>query len=225
MQNRSETQKALVRSRDGRAVREERNSPFPDRVRMIFTFSLFIAALLLLSCAGTVARTPGKETVREYYFFDGISLKRTSPVQGRISVAEGVTAGNYGVLFFTREGFYPEAEVFKATEHPYETEVKALKRLADPRKGVLIGVVYKPVSGGKIRPRRGIVTLHKSEVVQIAGGNRTYAVMTDERGVYRIQLPAGEYAVSAGLGEPSEVVVERSKTVIHTIQKGIMLVD
>ncbi|MCC6346686.1 MAG: carboxypeptidase regulatory-like domain-containing protein [Nitrospirales bacterium] len=225
MRNRSRKQRALLHSEGGEAGREGRGLRSPSALGRLFALLLIVAAASFLSCAGAVKQAPIAELMDTCYLFDGISLQKITPVQGRISAAGGITEGNYGVLFFTKEGFYPSADVFRATERPYETEIRELIRLPYSRRGALVGVVYKAVSGGKLRPRRGIVSLYAGEVVRIDGRDRAYSVMTDAQGVYRIHLPPGEYVVSQRPGPIADVVIEPGKTTIHSIQRGAMLVD
>lgn len=187
---------------------------------------LFVGASFV-SCAATAPPpAPSRDAVEVYYVFDGSSLQKVTPVQGRITVEEGITEGNYGVVFSTKEGYAPLVEVFKAAERPYETKTKEFTELTDTRKGMLTGVVYKAVSGGKLRPRRGIVTLYPDLPLRIVGKDRVYTEPTDAKGVYRLLLPAGEYTVAFETGGPvATVVVEPGKTVIHPIRRGAMLVD
>ncbi|MBA3071155.1 MAG: hypothetical protein FP829_03175 [Nitrospirae bacterium] len=185
--------------------------------------------------------------------FDGTILKPVTPVrkdglsngvkitEGKFTEAYGITSGYYGVLFFTKTGFYPEAVVFKAGDEAIKIDKVSLKPMKDTKKGILTGVVYKPVMGGKLREHKGILKLFKDEKIIIKktnennppsppfskGGMGGFSgeTITDTRGVFMIELPSGEYNVIFNNRDEGKAVIEGGKTLIKNIQKGMALID
>ena len=182
------------------------------------------------SCAGnvmSVKSTPEsiEGTVAdgvEVSIFNGHAMKTVTPSAGRFRTPHQATAGLYEVLFFTKNNYRPKVVVIKAGEKKKTFKVESLKKLADPKKGALAGVVYKPVSGGKLVEHSGIAQVFKGEKIVITGKESPFSVMTDERGFFLSELPAGEYDITLG-GRAEKVNIEPGKTVIRNIQKGIVL--
>jgi len=198
-------------------------------------FLIFLTLFMLLnpSCAGVSAdikfeintdHIDGKvfndTTIK---IFDGLELRDVSISKNRFNEAHGITFGYYGVVFFTRNGFYPEVKVFEG-DSKLRTEV-ILNKLEDTKKGVLTGVVYKPITGGKLKRHRGIFEIFKDEKIDIVKDSIHQTVGTDDMGVFTILLAEGEYNMMMGGKEIDKVVIEPGKTTIKNIQKGMVLMD
>ncbi|MBI4655102.1 MAG: hypothetical protein HY752_08975 [Nitrospirae bacterium] len=157
----------------------------------------------------------------------GIISNGVKITDGKFAEAYDITPGYYGVLFFTKAGFEPEAVVFKAGDEAIKIAQVSLEPMKDTKKGILTGVVYKPVMGGRLREHKGILKIFKDEKVIIKGemGGFSGETITDTRGVFMIELPAGEYNVVFNNKDEGKVVIEGGKTLIKNIQKGMVLVD
>jgi hypothetical protein len=159
------------------------------------------------------------------YLFDGLKLKRLTPDRDRLSVEHGVSKGYYGVVFIIRDYYYPDVIVFKSNGIPFEVKPIALTPVKDKEMGVLTGVVYTPIVGGKLREHRGIKRLFSEEEVRIFNKKHSYKVKTDIRGVFTILLPEGEYSIVSGGSQGGKIRIKSGKTTIKNIQKGLVLID
>ncbi|MBI4690025.1 MAG: hypothetical protein HY754_07130 [Nitrospirae bacterium] len=157
--------------------------------------------------------------------FDGSELRTIEPSSGRFWAMHGISSGYYGAIFFTQKDFYPETVIFRIGDKPVDINVVPFKKLEDPRKGILIGVVYKPVIGGKLRRYKGIFKTFKDENINFVKDSTYYTARTDGNGVFVILLERGEYTVTINNKIIDKVVVEPGKTTIKNIQKGLVLID
>jgi len=161
----------------------------------------------------------------EVDLFDGTDLKTISVSGSMFSSPHGITLNYSGVLYCTMNGHYPGIIVFKSLEGPIMKNSVSFRPLKHPGEGVLTGVVYKPVSGGKLIEHRGIVRLFTNEKVRIVNDDTAREVITDDNGVYMIGLLPGKYDIVFNNKKLSMVVIEKSRTTIRNIQKGVMLID
>ena len=161
----------------------------------------------------------------EVTVFDGAGLKAV-PVSGnKFDGPHGITLNYSGVLYFTRQGYYPETVVFKAQDKPVIIDDVTLVPLRDPMKGLLTGVVYKPVTGGKFKEHNGIARTFKGEKIRIVEDDSPQEVITDDNGVFMIELLPGEYDIFFSNMNVGKALVEINKTTIRNIQKGVVLID
>jgi hypothetical protein len=197
---------------------------------------IFLVTILFLNpaCAGVYIKLDvGSEHIKgdisdsevDVRVFDGVEL-RSIQVKGKSFIeAQNVTDGYYGVVFFTKDGFYPKAEIFKVSENPVRINVTPLNKLGDKDIGVITGVVYKTITGGKLRRHRGIVRFYGNEVIEIIKGVIAHSVKADGNGLFMAVLPEGEYTLKIGGREMDSVVVEAGRTSIKNIQKGMVMID
>lgn len=157
--------------------------------------------------------------------FDGSELKAVEVTNGKFSTVHGITSGNYGVVFFMREEFYPKAVLFKAVDEPLVLDVAFLQRIEGKEQGILTGVVYSSIAGGKIRENKGIVRIFKNERIDIKKDSDSYSITTDENGLFMIPLTKGKYAIMVGGKDAGEIVVEAGRATIRNLQKGFVLMD
>ena len=196
-----------------------------------------IAGVLLLflnaSCAsGEIAVKITRDDIQgsinnhiEVTAFDGAGLKAIPVSDNKFTCAHGITSNYYGVLFLTKQGHYPETIIFKAQDNPVTIDYISLSPVKDPQKGILTGVVYKPVTGGKLREHKGISRMFKSEKIILIKGNVSHETATNDRGVFLIELLPGNYNVVLNNKNAGSVLIERGATAIHNIQKGTMIID
>ncbi|MBI5408087.1 MAG: hypothetical protein HZA14_01825 [Nitrospirae bacterium] len=157
--------------------------------------------------------------------FDGTALKNVPVSNGKFTEAHGITPGYYGVLFFTKEGSYPETILFKAQDRSMKGDSVSLKSLKDAGKGVLTGVVYKPVTGGKLREHKGIFQTFKGEKIHLVKDSVSRETTTDDKGIFMIELLPGEYEIVFNGRNAGKALIEKGKTTVKNIQKGVVLKD
>jgi len=193
-----------------------------EKQAMQFLILSIILLFLNTSCAGTETKIEGDTAVR---LFDGTSLKVIPLPADKLTEAHGITPGHYGVIFFSKNGFYPRAEIFKVHAKPAEIDKVSLKPLKDAGRGVLTGVVYKPVTGGKLREHKGIFQTFKGEKIILISGNISLDVTTDEMGIFSSELLPGDYDVVFKNENAGMAHITRGETTIMNIQKGMVLKD
>jgi hypothetical protein len=157
--------------------------------------------------------------------FDGSRTKTVNLPPGKFKVQHSVTEGLYGVVFITKDGFVPETLIFKSGKATLEPDVISMRKLNDVKKGVITGVVYKQVRGGKLRRHNGIGRFFKDERITLSGLAGTYTVVSDDKGVFMMELPPGEYDIIFSGKKTGRAVIAPGGTVIKNILKGMVLVD
>lgn len=160
--------------------------------------------------------------------FDGFTHQSAkTDSQGRYQIYEvPVSAGRYIVLFFTKEGYIPQAENLKAGEKRDMEYSAVLKRGETGHNGFLIGSIYKPIRGGKLQFQSGIYSFRKRRRVTLERDHTVIKSETDQEGHFLFEVPAGRYTLSGeGLRERAEIEVVPGQTVIQNLRSGVVLVD
>lgn len=157
--------------------------------------------------------------------FDGIALRKKTLPPGTFKIPHTITAGLSGVVFFTGDGFSPEAAIFKAGDRHIAMGRISLLKMKDTKKGVVTGVVYKPVTGGKLVEHIGIAALYRDERVSFMKDGVASSFVTDDRGSYTGELPGGDYTVMPDGSNKRKVIVGPGRTTIINFKKGMVLVD
>lgn len=197
-----------------------------------FTCTILIL-FLNTSCAGReISVEINRDDMRghiihrvEVSVFDGTALKSVAVSGNEFLYRHGITLNYSGVLYFTGQGHYPETIIFNAKKESFKNDRVSLTPLKNSEEGVLTGVVYKPVSGGKRIEHKGIARLFGNEKVSIVNNDTAREVVTDDNGVFMVGLLPGEYDIFFNNKQVSRVLIENSKTTIRNIQKGILLID
>lgn len=200
---------------------------------MRFLTGCVLFILLNTSCAGKeISLEINRDDVQGYVnnhlevtLFDGAGLKTIPVFNNKFTVPHGITLNYSGVLYFTRQGHYPETIIFKVQDKPVTIDNVSLLPLKDPGKGVLTGVVYKPVTGGKLKEHKGIARLFKGERLSIVKDGLRKEVLADDNGIFMMELVPGEYNIVFNDMKIGKALVEKSKTTIRNIQKGTVLID
>jgi len=195
-------------------------------------FGIMYALSVHCSCAGGLPAVSGNTSYvkgaladgGDMLVFDGIKMHAFTLPPGGFEIPHTVTEGLYGVVFITKDGFRPETVPFAADGAPVEAGEISLRRMGDTGMGIITGVVYKPVRGGKLRRHNGIGRLFKGERITINGAV-TYSAVSDERGVFMMELPVGEYGLVFGNKTAGNVTISQGKTAIRNIRKGTVLAD
>lgn len=165
------------------------------------------------------------DKMAEVFVFDGFKLSSIDRDAESIKNKLPVTEGNYFVLFFVKENYIPKVKVLRAGNENIKLGRIRFEKLIEKGKGFLVGVVYKPVRGGKVSYRKGILKLFEGvdiKVVSDTGGS--YLIRSGDKGVFTTPLPAGKYKIFID-GNQFDVYIEEGKTAIQNIQKGVMLID
>ncbi|MBI5742045.1 MAG: hypothetical protein HZA16_15175 [Nitrospirae bacterium] len=157
--------------------------------------------------------------------FDGTSLKEIPPPAGKLTEAHGITPGLYGALFFSKKGFYPETVIFRVDDKLAEVDKVFLQPLKDAGMGVLTGVVFKPVTGGKLREHNGIFHTYKGEKIVLIKDDIPLTIATDDAGTFSVELSPGDYDVVFNNENAGRAHITRGETTIINIQKGMVLKD
>jgi len=200
-------------------------------MKMCYLSILFLFANI--SCTSVSAVLKGEplyilgsaEDAEDIFLFDGHESKGFVLSDGEFRIPHSVSKRYYGVIFITRDGFYPESIIFRSEEKPLIIGKIHLKKLDEPEKGILTGVVYTPVTGGKIVEHIGISRLHGNININIVKDPIKYTVKTDARGVFMISLPEGEYNIGLDGQDTAVTIISPGKTTIKNMQKGLVLID
>lgn len=164
----------------------------------------------------------------EVGIFDGFTLKSVkTDSDGRYKIGElTVSADRYAVLFFTKEGYIPEAVNLKILEKTDMEHSMILKRGETSNNGFVIGTIYRPIRGGKIQFQSGIYSFGKGIPVTLERDREVIKNETDHEGHFLFEVPAGMYTLSGeGLRERAEIEVFTGQTVIRNLRSGVVLVD
>ncbi|MBU4312719.1 MAG: hypothetical protein KJ706_08385 [Candidatus Omnitrophica bacterium] len=167
------------------------------------------------------------ESTVEVFIFDGIKLSPIDRESKFFRKKIPVTEGNYFAIFFIKEGFIPEVKVLLAGKKDIKIGKIRLKKMIYEKKGFLVGVVYKPIHGGKVSLRKGIVKLIGRVDINVVCDKRgQYITRARDDGVYSIQLVAGKYKLFISDNKDVlDVIIKKGKTTIQNLQKGMMLID
>lgn len=160
--------------------------------------------------------------------FDGFTLKSVkTDSKGRYQIDEvPVSADRYAILFFTKEGYIPQAANLKISEKTDMEYSSILKRGDMGHNGFVIGTIYKPIRGGKIQFQSGIYSFGKGIPVTLERDHEVIKDETDQEGHFLFEAPAGRYTLSGkGLRERTEIEVFTGQTVIRNLRSGVVLVD
>lgn len=204
-------------------------------MKPIHTVACFFSLLILISLSCANNASTGQNS--PYYIegtaahnmdiniFNGLAMRKIKLSEGRFRYTHSTTDGLYGAVFFTKNKCYPLAVTFRVADESVSVKNVSLEELKDEKMGILTGVVYKPVTGGRLKEQSGISTLFADEKIDIKTGDASYYVNTGNDGAFTIELPRGEYSIIFNSKEAGKVVIEPGKTVIKNIQKGMVMMD
>ncbi len=199
------------------------------RYILIFTLSILLgSSCTVTSSPHNSAPSVTKEISNEdlkIEIFNGVDSKEINAKKSPHISDHGITKGFFGIIFYSKNGYHPESNLFKSMGGPVEIKIISLQKIEKFETGILTGAVFNSVSGGKVVEYSGISKIYRNEHIEITNDNVSFSAITDKDGVYRIALPRGAYRVSTKNTEMKNVTIETGKTSILNILKNITLVD
>ena len=160
--------------------------------------------------------------------FDGFAINHvTTGENGLYNIPEvSVSSDRYAVMFFTKDGYIPEALNIKVGEKKAIERSIVMDRIDTSDTGFIIGTIYQPVRGGKIKFQIGIYNFGKKRRVWLERDGKTIEKETDMEGHFLFEAPEGRYRLfGEGVREKVEVDISVRKTVIRNLRSGFVLVD
>jgi len=164
----------------------------------------------------------------EVSIFDGLSIRTIQTGRdGLYKILEPpASIDRYAVLFFTRTGYIPEALNIKVGEARGTEYSIVLKRGGGSNKGFVIGVIYRPIRGGKIEFENGIHSFGKNKEVRLERNGKEITGVTNADGHFLFEVSPGRYLLyGEGVRRKEEVMVSKGQTVIRNLRSGMILVD
>jgi hypothetical protein len=164
----------------------------------------------------------------EVSMFDGFTIRNTRTDSNGKYIIPGlpVSKNNYLVIFFTKEGLIPRADNILVDDIKIIEHSPVMKRVTTQDIGFIIGTVYKPIRGGKIRYSNGINSFVKKMEVLLEGNSKVITKETGPDGQFIFEVPAGKYTLGiGGSREKVEIDLSAGETVIKNLRSGFTLVD
>lgn len=161
------------------------------------------------------------------YTFDGFDVSLINNSSKFIRERNKVTNNNYFAFYFLKEGYVPVVKVIKIGNNNINLGKIKFEGKIPPNKGILTGVIYKSIHGGKISFKKGIYKLiDTSEIKAIDENGISHLIKSNCKGIFKTTLNPGKYLIMIS-GEKSviSVIIKNNNTTIQNIQKGAMLID
>lgn len=159
--------------------------------------------------------------------FNGFSLYSTSTKKdGSYCIPlYKSTEGTYISVFASKTGYMPQVSNIPVKQHIGVPKM-TLKTISNPNLGVLVGVCYKSISGGKIRFHYGIDSYDMNLEIHIKAKGSERNVKCDGNGIYMLVLPKGSYTIATGRSYTvDDIIVEKGKTTIQNLFSGGTMID
>ena len=160
--------------------------------------------------------------------FDGLAIHNVkTDDQGIYKIPEiSVSPGNYAVLFFTKKGYIPIIANIRVEERKAVEYTTVVERSGDKKSGFVIGTVYQPIRGGKIKFQSGIYGFGKDRRVWLESETGIVEKRSDMDGHFLFEVPPGKYRLGGEVTkEKAEVDVQEGETVIKNLRSGLILID
>ncbi|MEM2991203.1 MAG: hypothetical protein QXQ02_08490 [Halobacteria archaeon] len=145
------------------------------------------------------------------------------------SSKEGIIRGApiYISIFATYDGYLPFVKNIPVTEKIHLSDI-ILEPLTERSRGVLTGVFYQPIRGGKIRRVYGIHQYVKNAAINLEdeAGN-LFKTSSGEEGVFKLLLPPGNYRMMEVpiLKRGYQINILEGVTTIFNIGRPSIMVD
>jgi hypothetical protein len=159
--------------------------------------------------------------------FNGFSFSYTfSDLNGNYCLPIDTTPVS---VFFIKDGYFPSVHNLRlVSEEKYIIPQVTLLPIKELSKGILVGVCYKSISGGKLKPRFGISSYLPKQTIKITdtGNGIRQEVTSDKNGIYMIILPPGRYQLFIPQGyEIKDVEIKPGKVTVQNISGGSIMID
>lgn len=164
----------------------------------------------------------------EVSLFDGFTVQVVKTDTNGLYRISGAPASvdRYAVIFFIKASYLPKAVNIKVSEATGTEYSMVLKEAEKKDSGFVIGAIYQPIRGGKIKFQSGIYGFGKGRKVWLEGVETRIEKETDPEGHFLFEVPPGRYKISGeGVREKVEVDVMEGQTVIRNLRSGLVLVD
>lgn len=163
--------------------------------------------------------------------FNGFEQTETkADASGNFSAAlpSGTSNAQYTIFAYRNDGCLPVA-LNRSFDGAPEIKLGTinLPKLSEPDKGIMAGVVFDTVAGGKIKWVKGISKYHPDyhfQIKDLTAGSRQIKIVTNADGFYSILLAPGRYLVPVN-GQQTEIEIKKGQVQIVNIQKGETLID
>jgi len=187
-----------------------------------------IGLLLLGGCASfPVIHGRVADDVKVRMFGDA----RLEQVGGEFEVKCEGSLGDIVMLYFLRQGYYPQIRPVKTPEGKLEEKSGPWKKLPDEKNGVWAGVVCTFGAGGRHAHVFFFEEFKKNQSIPVELDGEMSAIQTDENGVFMLLLPPGSHKIKKAWapelpGDTEGIVdIQAATTTIFDVCKISTLVD
>lgn len=137
------------------------------------------------------------------------------------------TNGTFLSVYASKEGYLPQVRnVSVKGEIIHRTNPITLLPMDNPNLGVIIGVCFKTIQGGKLKPRYGLSSYDVGLEIEITGKEKQYNVKCTQQGYYLLLLKPGSYNLVTERGYVAEdIKVKRGETTICNLSSGRIMHD
>jgi hypothetical protein len=160
--------------------------------------------------------------------FDGFIIQGVrSDNNGLYKISEILVSPDYyAVLFFTKKDYTPKAVNIRVNrENDFEYSV-VMKKTDIKNVAFIIGTIYQPIRGGKIKFLSGIYGFGKDKRVWLESETGIVEKRSDMDGHFLFEVPPGKYRLGGEVTkEKAGVDVQEGETVIRSLRSGLILVD
>lgn len=186
-----------------------------------------IGLLLLAGCSGPMIHGRVADDVKVRMFGDA----RLEQDGGEYEVKCEGDLGDIVMLYFLREGYYPQIRPVKTPEAKLEEKPGPWKKLPDEKNGVWAGVVCTFGAGGRHTHVFFFEEFKKSQSIPVEIDGELSEIKTDENGVFMLLLPPGSHKIKVAwapdlFGDTEGAIdIAAATTTIFDVCKITTLVD
>lgn len=189
---------------------------------------LFLAVLLAVGgCAGSLIHGRVADDVQVR--MNGHGYLETEEDEFQV-ICQG-NPGDTLVLYFLRNGYYPQIKHVKIPEGKLQQAPGPWKKLPDDKQGVLAGVVCTYAAGGRHVHVFYFEEFKRNHTMTIELNGDPTEITTDEKGAFMLFMPPGKYEVKVAwaprlFGDSTgSIEIEPAATTLLDICKLTTLVD
>jgi len=186
-----------------------------------------IGLLLLAGCSGPMIHGRVDDGITVRMFGDA----RLEQDGGEFEVKCEGDLGDIVMLYFLREGYYPQIRPVKTPEGKLEEKPGPWKKLPDDQNGVWAGVVCTFGAGGRHVSVFFFEEFLSNQTIPIELNGELSELKTGENGVFMLPLPQGSHKIKVALpiglsGDVEGTIdIQAARTTIFDVCKITTLVD